>query len=104
MNHSIIVGRSLIFMLLLLSAGVAMAGDPIKGRALYEVRCAGCHGPEGIPQVAAIPNFKMGEKLMQPDQQLLSFVKKGKGVMPGFNGILTDKEIMDIIAHIRTFF
>lgn len=104
MKHTIIVGRSLVFMLLLLATGVVMAGDPMKGRSLYLNRCAGCHGVEGQPQVGAIPNFKMGEKLMQPDQQLLSFVKKGKGVMPGFKGVLTDTEIMDIIAHIRTFF
>ena len=104
MNHSVIVGRSLVFMLLLLSTGVVMAGDPMKGRSLYDERCSGCHGLEGIPQVAGIVNFKMGEGLMKPDQQLLSYVKKGKGVMPGFKGILTDAEIMNIIAHIRTFF
>jgi mono/diheme cytochrome c family protein len=104
MNHSIIVSRCLVFVLMLLATGVVMAGDPMKGRPLYDTRCAGCHGPEGIPQVAGIPNFKMGEKLMQPDQQILRFVKKGKGVMPGFKGILTDGEITDIIAHIRTFF
>jgi mono/diheme cytochrome c family protein len=104
MNHSIIASRCLVFVLMLLATGAVMAGDPMKGRPLYEIRCAGCHGPEGVPQVAGISNFKMGEGLMKPDQQLLSFVKKGKGVMPGFKGILTDAEIMDIIAHIRTFF
>ena len=103
MNHIIIVGRSLV-LLLLLATGSAIAGDPMKGRILYENRCQGCHGQEGIPQVAGMPNFKMGEKLMQPDEQLLAFVKKGKGVMPGFKGVLTDTEIRNIIAHIRTFF
>lgn len=90
--------------LLVVSTGVVLAGDPMKGRPLYEVRCAGCHGLEGLPQVAEIPNFKRGEGLMKSDQQLLEFVKRGKGVMPGFKGILTDTEIRDILAHVRTFF
>ena len=46
----------------------------------------------------------MGQGLMKSDQQLLAFVKKGKLVMPGFNGVLSDEEILDIIAYIRTFF
>lgn len=103
MNY-IVVGRSLVFILLLLVTSVVMAGDPMKGRSLYDNRCAGCHGIDGSPQVAAIPNFKMGQGLMQSDQQLLAFVQKGKGVMPGFKGVLSDTEIRDIIAHIRTFF
>lgn len=104
MNHSIIVGRSLVFFLLLLATTVVMAGDPMKGRSLYDNRCLGCHGVDGTPQVGAIPNFKMGEGLMKSDQQLLTFVRNGKGVMPGFKGVLTDAEIRDVIAHIRTFF
>jgi len=96
-----------IFLALLLLAGsnaISFAGDPIKGRSLYENRCAGCHGMDGLPQVVAIPNFKQGQGLMKSDQQLLEFVKKGKGVMPGFKGVLSDTEIRDIIAHVRTFF
>lgn len=104
MNHSIVVGRSLIFTLLLLATGVAMAGDPMKGRSIYENRCAGCHGANGLPQVVGVPNFKMGEGLMKPDQQLVDFVKNGKNVMPGFKGVLSDTEIRDVIAHVRTFF
>lgn len=104
MNFTIIVGRSLVFICLFLAAGAATAGDPMKGRSLYENRCQGCHGEDGTPQVAAIPNFKMGQGLMQSDQQLMSFIKNGKGVMPGFKGVITDAEIRDIIAHIRTFF
>lgn len=91
-------------LLLTASTNVVLAGDPIKGRGLYDNRCAGCHGMEGAPQVDAIANFKRGEGLMKPDQELLNLVKKGKGIMPGFNGVLTDTEIRDIIAYVRTFF
>ena len=93
-----------ILLLLVASTGLAQAGDPMKGKVLYEPRCSGCHGLDGKPQVAEIPNFKMGQGLMKSDQQLLAFIQKGKGVMPGFKGILTETEIRDIIAHLRTFF
>jgi len=96
--------RILAVLFLLSLTGTAMAGDPMKGRSLYIKHCSGCHGVEGLPQVAEVPNFKMGQGLMQSDQQILAFVKQGKTVMPGFGGVLSDTEILDVIAHIRTFF
>ena len=54
--------------------------------------------------MAAVPNFTMGQGLMKSDREIMSFIKKGKTVMPGFEGILTDEEILDVIAHIRTLF
>jgi len=91
-------------LLLLVPTGAVLAGDPMKGRPLYMDRCSGCHGLNGTSHVAHIPNFRLGEGLMKPDQEIIAFVKKGKGVMPGFNGILTDAEIRDILAYVRTFF
>ncbi|MCF6256427.1 MAG: cytochrome c [Gammaproteobacteria bacterium] len=99
-----VIPMFLSLLLLLAPTGVALAGDPMKGRPLYIDRCSGCHGLSGASHVGHIPNFKLGEGLMKPDQEILAFVKKGKGVMPGFNGILTDTEIRDILAYVRTFF
>ena len=96
--------RFFVFALLMLMLGVAMAGDPTKGRGIYDSRCSGCHGPNGSPTMAAVPNFTMGQGLMKSDREIMSFIKKGKTVMPGFEGILTDEEILDVIAHIRTLF
>lgn len=104
MKKPFIAQMFLTLLLLVVSTGFVQAGNPIKGRSLYENRCSGCHGMEGLPQVSEVPNFKMGQGLMKSDQELLAFVKKGRGVMPGFKGILTDDEIRDIIAHVRTFF
>jgi len=98
------VVRMFLVLLLAMPAGVVLAGDPMKGRPLYMDRCSGCHGLNGSPRVTEIPDFKMGEGLMKSDQEILAFVKKGKGVMPGFKGTLTDTEIRDILAYVRTFF
>jgi cytochrome c6 len=104
MNKQIAVWTFLTLLLLTIFSGMAQAGNPMKGRGLYADRCAGCHGSDGLPQVTEVPNFKMGQGLMTSDQQMLTFIRNGKGVMPGFKGVLTDTEILDIIAHVRTFF
>lgn len=96
--------RFLVFVALMLTMGATVAGDPAKGRGLYATRCAGCHGPNGLPTMPEIPNFTMGQGLMKSDLEIMSFVKKGKGVMPAFEGVITDEEILDVIAHIRTLF
>ncbi len=96
--------RFLVFVALMLTMGAAMAGDPAKGRGLYATHCAGCHGPNGLPTMPEIPNFTMGQGLMKSDREIMSFVKKGKGVMPAFEGVITDDEILDVIAHLRTLF
>lgn len=104
MTNKMNVIRFLVFTLLTLALNVALAGDPVKGRGIYAERCSGCHGVNGVPQVPAIPNFTMGEGLMKSEQELLAAIKKGKVVMPGFEGVLTEDEILDVIAHIRTLF
>lgn len=104
MTSKMNVIRFLVFTLLMLAMALAMAGDPVKGRKIYKERCMGCHGVNGLPQVPGVPNFTMGEGIMKSDQEIMQFVKKGKTVMPGFEGVLTDEEILDVIAHIRTLF
>ncbi len=104
MTNRMTVRSFIVFTLFMLVMGVAKAGDPIKGQQLYQNRCQGCHGEKGLPQIASLPNFTMGEGLMKSDMELLALIKKGIVVMPAFEGVLTDAEIFDIIAHIRTFF
>jgi mono/diheme cytochrome c family protein len=96
--------RFFVFVMLILPLGAALAGDPRKGRGLYEQYCSGCHGLEGRSHVPGTPNFTLGEGMSKPDIDILEFTKKGKVVMPGFEGVLSDEEILDVIAYIRTFF
>lgn len=104
MKGSLSLIRFLIFSLLMLTVTAAMAGDPVKGRGIYMDRCSGCHGVNGKPDIAEVPNFSMGEGMMKPDSDLMATIKKGKAVMPAFEGVLTDDQILDVIAYIRTLF
>lgn len=89
-------------------------GDPAKGKDNFAT-CAGCHGPDG----KGLPN--LGKDMTssefiksKSDAELLAFIKTGRpasdplnttGVdMPpkGGNPALTDQQLMDIIAYIRS--
>jgi cytochrome c6 len=87
---------------LLLWAGAACAADIQRGGSLYSTHCAVCHGSNGIPVMPGAPNFRRLESLMRPDMQLMSSIRSGKGAMPGYFGILREREILDVIAYLRT--
>ena len=84
-----------------LPAGAA-AADMINGQRLYGVHCALCHGANGVSALPGAPSFSRGERLMQPDLTLLASIRQGRNAMPGFVGLLRDREILDVISFLRT--
>lgn len=91
----------------LLLAGLAMSApsfgaDPANGMRVYQTRCAGCHGVAGKAINPDAPSFSGTNKPMQPDVALLTRIKTGKKQCPPFFGLLTDKDILDVVAYIRT--
>ncbi|MDX1688462.1 MAG: cytochrome c [Candidatus Promineifilaceae bacterium] len=91
------------------------AGDAEAGESLYQQNCSACHGPDA----KGLPN--LGKDLTTSEffhdssnQEMLAFVKQGRPVsdpdnttgidMPpkGGNPALTDQQILDIIAYLRT--
>jgi mono/diheme cytochrome c family protein len=79
------------------------AADVFNGQSLYRLHCEGCHGANGSGALPGTPNFATGQGLMQPDTHLYQSIRDGKLVMPGFRGVLSDYEILDVIAYLRTF-
>jgi cytochrome c6 len=90
----------LLFLLLLGPA--AHAADAMKGGRIYRTHCASCHGATGIATLPNAPSFARGERIMQPDPVLLATIRTGRGAMPGFFGILSDRDTLDVIAYLRT--
>jgi len=85
-----------------LVAAPAAAASVSNGSTLYRTHCAMCHGANGDPVMPGAPNFRRLESLMRPDQQLVMAIRNGKGAMPGFFGILRDRDILDVVAYLRT--
>ena len=91
------------------------AGDAVAGEEQYSQICIACHGPGGEGIEGLGKPFTTSEFLREnSDQEMLDFIKVGRpsgdpanttGVdMPpkGGNPALTDEQILDIIAYIRT--
>lgn len=80
----------------------ANAADMRNGARLYALHCAGCHGANGRSVMPEAPNFSRGERLMQSDLALLASLRVGRGAMPGYAGLLNDRELLDVVSFLRT--
>jgi cytochrome c6 len=89
--------------LLLFVPVLSQAADPNKGAGLYKMHCASCHGVSGTSVMIGAPNFAQGDTLMSPDSTLLIAIQSGKAAMPAYRGVLSDQDILDVIAYLRTF-
>ena len=100
--------------------------DLTNGQTLYAVQCASCHGAnlEGQPDwrtpdengvLPAPPHDETGHTWHHDNQLLFEYTRLGgeetlsaRGItgfasgMPGFGDALTDEEIWDILAYIRS--
>lgn len=88
--------------LVALAAHTAHAADVMKGQQLYRMHCAGCHGASGSSIVPNAPSFARGDRMMQPDRALALSIRTGRGGMPAFAGVLSDRDTFDLIAYMRT--
>ena len=80
----------------------AQAADPHKGASIYSQYCADCHGNRGKPNMPGVPDFTRNQRLMQSDLVLVKSISIGKGMMPAFQGRLSESDILDVIAYLRT--
>ena len=97
-----ILSTALAGLTLLLACGELQAADTSKGRQLYAANCAICHGQTGSSVMPGAPSFDRGDVLLRPDFTLLASIRQGKNAMPAFQGILPDRDIVDVIAYMRT--
>ncbi len=80
----------------------SLAGDALAGADLYRRHCASCHGADGRPVLPAAPDLSRPTALLKPDLALLGTIRGGRGAMPAYAGQLRDREILDIVTHLRT--
>lgn len=100
----------------LIPSVVWSAGDPAKGKEKYQQLCVACHGVSGKgdgPGAAALPvkprDHTDGEYMGKlSDKQVFDVIKLGGAgigkspMMPKWSPPLTDQQIEDLVAYIRT--
>jgi cytochrome c6 len=81
---------------------LVQAADVSQGADLYRHHCAACHGGDGRPVMPMAPDFSRPGALLKPDTALLATIRAGRNAMPAYQGQLRDRELLDIVAHLRT--
>ena len=81
---------------------LAHASDIYNGREVYEMHCQTCHGMDGQAMEPGVPDFSRGESLYLPDIDLVQRLRDGDGHLPSYRGLLSDEELRDVVAYIRT--
>lgn len=90
------------------SGEAAKNTDPVaKGKRLFTRHCAGCHGPEGKGDGYKLlgpdpANLTAPASKKKSDSALLATIHEGKPNMPSWKGILSDRDMQNVLAYIRT--
>lgn len=77
------------------------------GQATYSAKCAMCHGADGtgntpVGKSMKLRSFKSPEDVKATDAELFKDTKDGVGKMHGYAGKLTDAQIHEVVAYIRS--
>jgi mono/diheme cytochrome c family protein len=91
-------------------AVTAKGGDPVSGREIYVNTCIRCHGIDGkgalgiklVPPPADLTSLTVQSRL---DGTLFRRIHGGKPntAMGAWKHALSDEEIWDVLAYVRTF-
>lgn len=81
----------------------AHSNDVFNGKEVFIRECMACHGAAGEGIMPGMPNFKEGKTLFKSDNELMDIIGGGRGIMPSFNGLISDEDIRDVTAYLRTF-
>ena len=94
----LMISTSLLFVIL--SVGAALAQDAARaGAEVYDTNCSPCHG-ERLANSGGMPDLR---RLKAEDKEKFeTVVNEGRGQMPAWGGVLSDEEISQIWAYIRS--
>lgn len=98
-------GLMLVATLAVSTISAAFAQGP--GADTYKAKCLMCHGVDGLASGPAgkamkVPSFKTPEAIKDTDAEFIAVTKNGKGKMPAYAGKLTDAQIKEVVAYVRT--
>jgi len=94
-------------LMVLLSLLIALALPPMAAAQsaadTYKTKCAICHGPDGKGKSAMGTKDLAGADIQKmSDADLTAAITNGKGKMPAYKGKLTDDQVKDMVAYVRS--
>jgi cytochrome c oxidase cbb3-type subunit 3 len=88
----------------ILAAGT-LAADAPDGKALYDAKCAMCHGKNGVANAMAKGSGNFNDPKWQEANTAEAIAKiaaEGKGKMKGLQDKLTPEQIQAVAAYVKT--
>lgn len=77
----------------------SLSADASAGKTLYTANCASCHGSDAASGSA---NKNVANEVQSSSSAAVNTILAGDGQMPSFASTLSDQEIADIVAYIKT--
>lgn len=77
------------------------------GEATFKAKCAMCHGPDGLAstpmaKMMKVPSAQSPDFKKLSESEMIADTTNGKGKMPAYKGKLTDAQIKEVVAYLRT--
>ena len=96
--------RTGIALVAMMAATMTTAFAQGSGADTYKGKCQMCHAADGTASGPAgkslnVPSFKASK---QTEAEMIAETKAGKAKMPAFAGKLTDAQIKDVVAYVKT--
>lgn len=94
-------------LVLLMALAIRAGAQSSSAKDMFAGKCAMCHSADGsanspVGKGMKIPSFLSTSVQSQPDAELKGMIANGKGTMPKFGDKLTDAQIDQMVAYIRT--
>lgn len=77
-----------------------LGGQLFQGKIRLDVKCHGCHGWLGEGSLQAPPLVHSG-RIKIPPKKFIRTVLFGRGVMPAYQTVLGEKEVLQIIDWLK---
>jgi len=102
-------------------SALAQAGNAVNGETIYSKHCIGCHGEEGDglgpaaerlnppPRDFTAGTYKIKttgfDDMVPNDSDIIRMISDGMPgtAMPGWSDMLSEQDILDVVAYIKTF-
>ena len=81
------------------SSGVEQQHASTPGESLYKSQCVMCHGRKGNLNMSGAKDLTISTLT---EQEMIAVVTHGRGGMIGFNMTLSQEQIKEVVAHVRT--
>lgn len=90
---------SLAFVLVFAAAALPLQKNTLPdGRAVFEDKCARCHGKDGTKGLLGARNLQISTL---PDAELLQVVTKGRRIMPAWGNKLSVQELQLVLNYVK---